>query len=473
MGFAGSAAAFSWESFGDELCKYQFTIALAPYCAQELESEISSTQPNEVQFDIYTNWVVNHDLREQDVKEQRSYLNQSLPMAMAKAKLTIIEARNNGTIQGDAQKMALDEIDQFYTAQQISTLAPQQREVVAINKTLNTINTTDGLSTADVFQNYNSGSCSGIGLEGGATFEKVNYTLYNGTTRQYTEMRANDYGCGSGNPVVASPYTDRQPVYIDRVKIVSGSGDSVKAMNPSDYRDTLKKIDSSRTIARNNVINITDHYYNNYQEGEINVPDELGPLETAIAASTNYETTGAYQYLALTKVQSGYAHNSSYAFQVQWNNQTAWGQLFVTRGTFNNTLEVNKTYNASGETVIFVHNMENGKAEETQLEGEFTILNMRNTQTGDSINSTSLQVTEFYTDGVQDMLKQIENARNVHQKATECSSCGGIVGPTGSWLADFFNSIFPDLPEISGKVAGTIGVVGALLLIVMGAVIFG
>ena len=468
-GVAASDNSFSWETLGDNLCKYQLTVALGLYCSQELESEISSTQPSEVQFDIYENWAINQDTREQFITEKNSFLDTSFGMAQAKAKLTIIEARKNGSSQAEAQSMALEQVDEIYTKYQVSTLAQQEREAISVNETFETVNTTDNLELGEITEecaSYNS-----------TKFTEKNVTLYNGTKRSYShwETRAD---CES---VYRDRYfivPDKDGYYGSDIKTMtfkSGTGVKTTGLNTTAYLNVLRSIDSQRTTVRNNVVNMTSFYYNEYSDREadnLSVSDELGPLETLITASTNYETTGSYSYLALTQAQAGHASNSSYAFHVQWNNRTAWGQLFVGSDAFNGTLEVNKTYDGSDETVIFVHNTENGKATETDINGQFKILEMRDTSTGEEVNSTKVQVVDFYTDGVQDLNNQLDEARTLHSNVTECPDCGGIIGPTGSWFADLFNDLFPDLPDLSADAVGGVAVTGSIVLLLI-AVILG
>ena len=487
MGFAGSATAFDWEGFGDELCKYQMTIALAPFCHKQLESEVSATQPDEVQFEIYTDAIVNHDRREQLTKEQRSHLNQTFGMAMARAKLTVIEALNNGTSEGAAQQKALKEIREYYTTHQVKVLSHQEREVVALNNTVDTIEETDGLSKGDVFDasEYICGdtTCDTVT---NVYLNRTEVTLHNSSARNYTRVTIEaESATGTANHTLLTPSEDESG---GQLPVLSGRGDNVTAYNGQTHQQTLEMIDSRKIKAENNVINLTSALYDKYEPGELNTSDMLGPLETLVTASTNYADTGSYSYLALSLEQAGLAHNSSYAFKAQWNNtgesaKAAWGQLFVPQGTYNNTLEVNKTYDASDKTVMFVHNptavcidwceeSSSDKATKTDFDGTFKILKMRNTETGENINSTSLQVTEFHTDGVQDMQKQIEEARQTQQRVTTCSSCGGIIGPTGSWFADLFNDLFPDLPDLSADAVGGIAVAGSIVLLII-AVIFG
>lgn len=482
MGFAGSAAAINFDQFGDRVCQFNMASALMPFCAVQLESEISSTAPDEIQFEVYTDAIVNHDRREQLTKEQRSHLNQTFGMAMAQAKLTVIEELNNGSSEGTAQQAALEEIRDYYTTHQVKVLSHQEREVYALNRTVNTIKETDGLGIGDVLiegqDTYNqctSQAESGQGTKG-FEFQKRNKTLHNNSVRSYTSVEV----IATDNGEKCTLLTSDQSVFLSDMAVLnasSGRGDSVEAYNGKTHQQTLDMIDSRETKAENNVINLTSALYDEYEPGEMNTSDMLGPLETLVTASTNYEDTGSYSYLALSLEQAGLAHNSSYAFQVQWNNsgeseKTAWGQLFVPRGTFNNTLEVNKTYDASGKTVIFVHNTEDGKATETDLDGSFKILNMRDTESGESINSTSLQSSEFHTDGVQDLQKQLDELREQQDRVTTCSSCGGIIGPTGSWFADLFNDIFPDLPDLSADAVGGIAVAGSIVLLII-AVILG
>ena len=480
FGFAGSAAALSWETLGDQLCASQVGgmiggVLAAPICQDQLDSEVSATEPDEVQFDIYENWATISDKREQFVTEKKGFLDTSFGMVQAKAKLEIIEQRKNGSTQAEAQSAALEIVDDYYTRLQVSTLASQEREVVAHNETIETINTTDNLGYLQVYE-QNGALCGGASSESRFGFGQKNLTLYNGSQRTYSTLRYEEDddtgGCVSYNMTAFDGSYTRN----DILDIESGTGIQTDSLEPVNYSQILGSVESDRDTVRNNVINMTSFYYNEYSDREadnLSVSDELGPLETLITASTNYDTTGSYSYLALTQAQAGHASNSSYAFHVQWNNRTAWGQLFVGSDAFNGTLEVNKTYDGSDETVIFVHNTENGKATETDINSQFKILEMRDTSTSEEVNSTKVQVVDFYTDGVQDLNNQLDEARTLHSNVTECPDCGGgIIGPTGSWFADLFNGLFPDLPDLSADAVGGVAVTGSIVLLLI-AVILG
>jgi len=494
LGFAGSAASepLLSEQQKDTICRSLGTAFLGWMCAGELEQEVESTQPSEIIFEIYTDSLLVNDRREQNLKESESGLNQTYGMAQAKAKINTIEAINNGTAEATAINQADEIIDRYYTQQQVSVLSSQERESITLNNTLNTIETTDGLSKSEVFES----KCDPNDSPEFVMNEK-NITLYNGSVRQYTQVKSpslNEYNCTVINPVISG--VEKKTYY--EVDVESSNGNYTALHEPSEYLNTLQLIQSRHNNAESAAQTMVRSLYDNYDKGEVSVPELTGPLEIAITGSTNYDKTGSYDYLTLSLAQAGIPTNHTAAFKVTWNDdgepqKTAWGQMFVGKGAYNNSLEVNKTYEVGTEFVTFVHNpvvsvngtecSENGdkfsalcsneKAVEESLNGSFTIQKMRNVNTGESINSTTLQQTEFYTDGVQDVERQLENVRDYHNDVETCSTCGGgIIGPTGSWFADLFNDLFPDLPDLSADAVGGVAVTGSIVLLLI-AVILG
>jgi hypothetical protein len=476
----GGGAAINFEQLGDELCKYQLTVFLAPICAEELDKEISSTQPDNVRDDIYSKAIVQQDRREQLVKEQRSHLNQTFGMSLSEAKITTIEALNNGTSQDDAQQIGLGNVRDYYAIQQVKTLSQQDREAELLRSVSKKVNDTDGLTYSDVFVERTD-SAEGIyywDCEPSNTnpddivnfdFKQQEIILHNRTIRNYTSVNA------TVTPITSSETYDCRllsPSRSDKgrsLKVNSSVGEFATIVNGSSHQETLDLVAQFNENAENNVIEMNSEIYSKFDKGDLSVADMLGPLETLKLASTSYNQTGFYSYIATSLEQAGYASNDSYAFHVQWNNtdapvKKAYGQLFATEGNFNNTLEVNKTYNASGKTVFFTHNTENGKAKETSLNGTFKILSMTDKKTGEKVNVTKIQSTDFYTDSTQDMKKQLEQHRNKTKKL-QTGGIGGIIDDTTGWIADAINSLFPDVPEISGD--AVIGIGAAVLLLVI------
>jgi len=472
----GGGAAINFEQLGDELCKYQLTVFLAPICAEELDKEISSTQPDTVRDDIYSKAIVQQDRREQLVKEQRSHLNQTFGMSLSEAKITTIEALNNGTSQDDAQQIALENVRDYYAIQQVKTLSQQDREAELLRSVSKKVNDTDGLTYSDVFveegeiyywdceaSNDNPGDIVNF------DFKQKEIILHNRTRRNYTSVNVTVTGISSSEPYDCRLLSPSRSDKGRSLKVNSSVGEFATIVSGSSHQETLDLVAQFNENAENNVIEMNSEIYSKFDKGDLSVADMLGPLETLKLASTSYNQTGFYSYIATSLEQAGYASNDSYAFHVQWNNtdapvKKAYGQLFATEGNFNNTLEVNKTYKASEKTVFFTHNTENGKAKKTSLNGTFKILSMTDKKTGEKVNVTKIQSTDFYTDSTQDMKKQLEQHRN-ETKELQTGGIGGIIDDTTGWIADAINSLFPDVPQISGD--AVIGIGAAVLLLVI------
>ena len=318
----GGGAAINFEQLGDELCKYQLTVFLAPICAEELDKEISSTQPDNVRDDIYSKAIVQQDRREQLVKEQRSHLNQTFGMSLSEAKVSTIEALNNGTSQDDAQQIGLGSVRDYYAIQQVKTLSQQDREAELLRSVSKKVNDTDGLTYSDVFfaeemyywdcEPSNDNPDDIVNFD----FKQQEIILHNRTRRNYTSVNVTVRATSSSETYDCRLLSPSRSDKGRSLKVNSSVGEFATIVNGSSHQETLDLVAQFNENAENNVIEMNSEIYSKFDEGDLSVADMLGPLETLKLASTSYNQTGFYSYIATSLEQAGYASNDSYAFHV-------------------------------------------------------------------------------------------------------------------------------------------------------------
>lgn len=417
-------------------------------CTPDLWPDTVDGDASVVHSDIYSNALIAADNREQLLLETRSHLNQTYGIGVSKAKTTLVKGLNNNTTsESEAKQAALDVVDEFYSTQQLRVISYRNRELLKLNESLQTAEDHTGLTMDEVVNrslHYGSGNCnvhynpvvtnSSVQLANGTTVESLGF--------QWSDPDGDLTDCPSGvelTETVAAPNVSVTGGLVNITDPVSNNTTAMLASPP--YSTTWDQVQENLYRAQQNVIGMSTDIWDQYQAGEISVPDALGPLESLIQASTNYEDTGFYSYRALSMVQLGRATNASYAFEVQWSQQgsnetqTSTGQLFVAED--NTTIMVNTTYDASNMTAWLVHPDGNGSAIETPLTGTFTVLSMVNTDTGEPVNQTSVQQTRFYTAGTQDLQEQLDRQNQLLQQLLEQQD-GGLIG--GSQLWDWFTS---------------------------------
>lgn len=483
ISLTASGAAISFDTVLDLSCS-TMVVFMNPACTPILWDDIYQGGPEDTQHSIYKKGVFMEDKREQLLKETRSHLNQTYGMGMSEAKLTIIEELNNGSTLAEAKDEAVGDIQDFYSIQQQRIISYQNREVLKLNETLNEIKDVQGLSKEDVFQDI----CSDGPVD--PTFFlnfEANYTLSNGTKVHKYTARVKDTDGGWQLP--SSPCRIQGGAGSWRYAKWKNIGDhdayrnlevidSYNQTNTSyflqvkKYRSVNQKIESNFERAQNNVQKMAENIYSNYEENELNVSDVLGPLEELQLASTNYQDTGYYSYLATSLEQMGLASNDSYAFKVRWwtesgEQNTAYGQLFVAKNAYNGTVETGKNYSAENESVWFVHQTAGGNATTTEFQNKFQVLEMRNSETGESINQTSLQPTEFRTSNTEDLKNQLEEIRaNQKELMSSGGSIGGAIGDAVGWLTQTLNNLLPSIiPDLQNSIVAVLG--GLVILLVL------
>ena len=444
---------------------------VGPGCIDRLGGAVSDDGIDTFKQDFRNDAAFTTDSRQDNMKLTRSHLNQTFGMGMTKAKIAVVEALNNDKSQATAQSKALSEVNDFYSKQQLRVIVKRNREVLKANTTLNQAQDLDGLTIDDVlnandvqFSQNSDGTIEDFRI-GNTTTE-----LYNSTKAEVLtlEFKYNDgfqsvWGYQYGPEVGKA--TDMG--YRSDTKLHLSIGDNPLWLNTDPYNKTLDRLNSNYERATDNVVGLADDVYSKWQPDDLSVSGILGPLEALQQASTNYEDTGYYSYRALSLEQAGYASNDSYAFNVTWQNtdmsdpQTDIGQLFVANESqFGGELETGVEYSASDKSVWFVRSNGDQKAVETDLNGTFTINEMTDTETGEEVNTTSVQSTELYTPQIQDLQKQLEEIREDQEKLFS----GGIISGAADSLSGFLNDI--GLGWVSDSTRQIIVVIAAFMSII-------
>jgi hypothetical protein len=397
--------------------------------------------------DIVSNALIIESDREQFIKDSELNVEQAYGQSMAEAKVEAVESLNNGTGEYDARQKVLDNIDNFYADYERRLFAQYNREILNLENTLTTADEVD-LAYENLFkQDFKNFSI----IEG-------NHTLPNGETMPYYTVVAYD------GTTVVDLKKDSTPGLITNA---SDSQDEAKYIESDGYNTVWDQIRNQRQNARTQTKDIVTRIYNNFNQGDIDVTDVRSPLETLQQARTSYDSTGSYQYATLTYEQLGLATGQNYAFTVQYNNsdmndtRTEEGQLFVDGNDFG-TLETNVTYDASNKEAWMIAQKQ-AKTQRINLDGTFTIKEMRDTVTGNLTTSVNTTVDRAYKPNITALEQQIEDLR---QKQQELS------GPAGGGLTGgFFNGI--GIPEFAPEIKPLHAALGGAAIIVILLAIIG
>lgn len=366
------------------------------------------------------------DGRDDMAKSLQEQVNLSYGIGTGAAKTSIVQSLNNGYSEAEAGNNATREINRFWSELQLKMYKYHKKQVVKANGTLSTLEEASNIDPENVFNaDFSTGFDSW-------NVKRQNVTLFNGTTIQSYGLEMS--GCCSSSsqytetisPASLENYGDGQVL----TAVDVNGNETVDVLGTGKIQDSYSSLKDARQRALDNVNTMTSEIYSNYDTGEISLSEVMGPLEAIKTAGTNYESTGYYGYASQSLEMAGIATNETFAYRLRYDNagveeKEAWGQLFVDSENLT-TLKVNETYDASGKKVTFVHETENGKAVETDLNGTFTVLELKNTDTGESINETTLQEVGFYADAdVSELEKQVQRIIE-NQKDIQASGLGGL-----------------------------------------------
>ncbi|MBC5793151.1 MAG: hypothetical protein H8Z69_03890 [Nanohaloarchaea archaeon] len=430
------------------------------------DGEIDGATPDEVKNSIYGNGVFREDQRQRMVTQVSSYANQSYGVSMGQAKMYGIEAHNNGSAKSVAYNKIQSEVNDFYATYQLSLIRDRNTEALKFNESLNTIQATNELSTEDVFR-VKASSDSHSGNVHNAEIVEESVTLVNGSEIKSYQVNVSFTDGYTDSEIVEEVYTELGKFKSDlsdpeAVIGKDSDGDTARFLDNSDYSEAWNEINGHRQRAIDNVNNVIDKVYSQYDPGEIDLKDTMTPLELLQTASTNYEDTGYYGYASLSLEYMGLSSNESYAFNVTWNNQgvdekTGHGQLFVNKDDFSNGLEVDTTYDASNRPAWFVHSNDNGKAQTTRLNGTFTINEMTDTETGETVNSTGVQSTKLVTTNTTKLEEQLSELREDMKDLQ-----GGGITPVVDGFTDWVSGVFGSLKKGIGALVIVLAGLAAL-----------
>ena len=484
IGLIASGTAFTMDDVLDLSCAVPMAAAYNPVCTPLLADDIAGNSGDVVQDEIYKAALFVEDNKEQVLTEKKSRLNQTFGMAMSDAKLTVINSLNNGESVATAKANATDDVENYYSLLQQSIISYRNRNIMKLNESIGKIEGTSGVTCSDVFKaQQTTGIHSGSSFSGVSCSEinitEANGTLYNGTEVDNFNLKVHVEKEDMGGSSTSHKWVDftEQKTYdtsgdstdssfiADTVLKASDSyGNTTKMFDGPAYIETTDQLYNRHTQAYDNVRQMTEGVFNNYQAGSINVSDALGPLEELQTASTSYADTGYYSYLATSFEQMGLAYNESYAFKLEWKNpdmsssKTAVGQLFVPESSWNTTFKKGETYDATSKTAWFVHASDGGSAVSTELKGNFTILEMTDKETGEEVNQTTVQVTEFRTSDTSDLQEQLEELKERQDELLKQTNAGGGV-------VDGLNSFFNGLASALGFAPEVIMAAAVLILL--------
>jgi hypothetical protein len=326
----------------------------------------------------------------------------SRSVAWSKGKAAAIEAMNNGSTKAETKTAATEAVEEYYSTMEVNMINSFNRSANRLLYLNSVHENTTGLS--------GSFAKAALGSDYPVHGEHADYTLRNGTVVTTQQFERDD---GSSKHLwIANEDLSGWTGSSDYV-FSSSDGSNIGAAYEANVTSSLpdntvidghnaslvfNDIQSANSAMESNLDLWVDNTYDGYTAGDINSSDVLDPTTVAQEFSSDYNSTGYYAYAAADLAIQGTngTLNQSMVFDLhngsagRTSNETLNGTLFtdwepaVTNGSFH----TGQTYNAdNSSSLVYVATNDGLRV----IEGDFHIVEMVNTQTGETVENTTLQ----------------------------------------------------------------------------------
>jgi len=355
----------------------------------------------------------------------------STTVAWTKMKAEVIKAMNNGTSEANATKLGKQAVNDYYASMQVNMLRQYNRS----------IKKTEYLK--GVWTGHSDLSDSPWTNENGHThlgYVMLNATLANGSTVLIKAPRV-DGGSSKG---VSSPIPTQNATSPDGYNVWGALDFQLRSTEHTDKRTIVEFTKYStlfsdslsyRDQMTNNAELYVSNLYDQYNAGDINVSDVADPTTLAQEFATDYNSTGHYAYagaeLALMGVETDL--NKTFTVETQ-SGKTLSGALYTSwkPDATNGSLVTDHQYDPMNATdgpatVMFATN--DGVR---TIREKFTITEMRDYTTGETVEKTVTHTYNRQTSNVSVTQEQIDQLIELQQKLAE-QEANAATGGGGGW----------------------------------------
>ena len=402
--------------------------------------------------DAYASAAVMGSSSDSYLTTSENFAQDSRSVAWSKAKISLVNDLNSNVSEANATENAKEKVDEYY-----------------FDRMENILNEFSGKSDGAVYLanataadgEQHNGSVIEMSLTGGSPAAteaaSVNYTFPDNRTVNitgaiiYYSSDNNYHPVGPDLNVVSgfsadvtapSGYTlsDTRPSeYKIRAK-APDSSDSVLIVDTERYTQLLKDLNDQRTQVNANIATYANETYTAYNAGEINATDLASSDPTTIAtqAATDYNSTGYYGLASAQLAAMGLSGNESVSHVVNTTEngsaRTITGTLFYT-GEDSQTFDTGTEYNPAnlnGSVYMSVASIEDGTGTELNhsggfyyVEEHFTIAEATNTQTGEAVNSTTMETRNYTTTNASLLAEEIDRLKEQRAFYEQQLAAGG------------------------------------------------
>ncbi|WP_142861266.1 hypothetical protein [Salinigranum halophilum] len=357
----------------------------------------------------------------------------SQSVALAKAKATLIEEFQNGTSEQNATDAANATIDEYYATMEENVLQHKNdinRKAAHLDDQYRSQGSL-GQHFLYVTQSSGGGHSYDTDSTNLATGEM---TLRNGETHNVTSVILYT---GNSPDHLLFDWTGEASnfdVNVEKTTAVNGrklkyegyDGDGV-LFNMENTSQVFSDIDTNANQAQASISVLATDMYANSNSSDFNLTDYVDPTTLYQEMSTDYNTTGYAGYGAAQAALMGYNTTLNHSFVINENGTLHNGTLFTswepakTNGTFETGVEYDP---ANASVPVFVAKND----EMVTLQEPFTITEMVNVRTGESVNNTTLEnYNRQTTDNVTLTQEQLDQLLSISQEVDDAqvAAAGG------------------------------------------------
>ena len=391
----------------------------------------NSDTANVTATDAYASALGLEDTADTFTTTNDNFMNDTRSVAMSKAKLSMVNALNNGSSESQVHLMVNQTITEYYAQIELNIVKDYNARVQQYSYWNQNTSATLGRTNPD--DRYDFSDMNGM------TKQAYEYTLLNGSTTTIYVF-ANRHTQTTGPDLSQINYeSDTTPASSgDVMGIKDPSGQSGAAIIPTrKYESLLQRPSNQVEQVKANMGPLVDATFSQYQAGDLNMTDYayLDPSTIGSEAATSLNSTGYYSYASIQLAAMGATGNVSHSHTVNIGGSTYNGTLFYTGNDLTNGLETGTTYDVSDYSGVFYMAVQPSNTSKParivtlgSLGSSFTIDSATNTKTGEAVNTTVTHEYVYDTadaSALQDEIDRLEALRDYYESQQSSGGGGG------------------------------------------------
>jgi len=342
----------------------------------------------------------------------------SRTIAYSKGKITLVNGLNNESSVSVVQAEINQSVDGYYSRMQMEMVQDYNNKMLQASYLIRSTPT-------QIYPEGNSAENHFV------TWQNTTRTLANGTSVNVIGFELNQ-GSGDGTGYYVNWDKSNALAVED-----PDTGSSTVFLDHTDYETIFNDLDQQAQQVKDNLAPYSEEVYNQYQAGEISSTDLAAndPSVIAAEAATSRKSTGYYSYAAIQLAAIGASGNVNVSHTITTGDGTELnGSLYYTADDMpEDGWKTGSTYNISNfnGTFYMAVQKETGNATVVDLANygsNFTISEAKNTDTGNTVNTTKVQTYTYDSANASNLKEEINRLRELRESYENISVAGSGTG---------------------------------------------